>query len=68
MHPAVCVQDLKGKILVKGKRERAKEEAYSSSDPSSSDEEASRSEGKPRKAKEEKKVRTTPSIHLHPSD
>ncbi|CAJ1080569.1 -phosphatidylinositol 4%2C5-bisphosphate phosphodiesterase delta-3-A-like [Xyrichtys novacula] len=55
-HKLPSPEDLKGKILVKGKRERTVDEvAYSSSDLSSSDEEASRSEGKPRAKKEEKK-------------
>ncbi|XP_074518599.1 1-phosphatidylinositol 4,5-bisphosphate phosphodiesterase delta-3-A [Halichoeres trimaculatus] len=54
-HKLPSPEDLKGKFLVKGKKERTVEEAYSSSDPSSSDEEASRSEGKPRTTKEEKK-------------
>lgn len=44
----VSVQDLKGKIIVKGKKELAVGECSSStSDLSSSDEEASRTEGKP---------------------
>uniref|UniRef100_UPI0037E85CF6 1-phosphatidylinositol 4,5-bisphosphate phosphodiesterase delta-3-A-like n=1 Tax=Semicossyphus pulcher TaxID=241346 RepID=UPI0037E85CF6 len=55
-HKLPYPEDLKGKILVKGKRERVVEEgACSSSDLSSSDEEASRSEGKPRRKKEDKK-------------
>nr|XP_046233650.1 1-phosphatidylinositol 4,5-bisphosphate phosphodiesterase delta-3-A-like [Scatophagus argus] len=48
-------EDLKYKILVKGKRERVIEEHLSSSsDLSSSEEEASRSDGKPKIKKEDK--------------
>ncbi|XP_068161674.1 1-phosphatidylinositol 4,5-bisphosphate phosphodiesterase delta-3-A isoform X5 [Antennarius striatus] len=48
-------EDLKYKILVKGKKERGGEECSSScSDLSSSDEESGRSEGKPRRKKEDK--------------
>uniref|UniRef100_A0A3Q1EKA9 Phosphoinositide phospholipase C n=1 Tax=Acanthochromis polyacanthus TaxID=80966 RepID=A0A3Q1EKA9_9TELE len=47
---------LKGKILVKGKKERMEKEcSSSSSDLSSSDEEASRGKGKGQKKKEDKK-------------
>ncbi|XP_078146865.1 1-phosphatidylinositol 4,5-bisphosphate phosphodiesterase delta-3-A-like [Centroberyx gerrardi] len=47
---------LKGKILVKGKKERVVEESSSSSSElSSSEEEASRAEGKPRRKKDDKK-------------
>ncbi|XP_041672010.1 1-phosphatidylinositol 4,5-bisphosphate phosphodiesterase delta-3-A [Cheilinus undulatus] len=54
-HKLPSPEDLKGKILVKGKKEHIQEEgAYSSSEASSSDEEASRSEGKPRTKKGEK--------------
>ncbi|KAM6898743.1 1-phosphatidylinositol 4,5-bisphosphate phosphodiesterase delta-3-A [Lycodopsis pacificus] len=49
-------EDLKGKILVKGKKEHAFEErSSSSSDLSSSDEEASRAKGKPGQKTEDKK-------------
>ncbi|KAM4525490.1 1-phosphatidylinositol 4,5-bisphosphate phosphodiesterase delta-3-A-like [Odontesthes bonariensis] len=49
-------EDLKGKILVKGKKEMAKEEcSSSSSDLSSSDEECSRTEGKPTRKTEDKR-------------
>lgn len=52
-------QDLKYKILVKGKKERAAEGCSSScSDLSSSDEESIRSDGKPKAKKEDKKVGT----------
>ena len=64
----LCVQDLKGKILVKGKKEHAVVEcSSSSSDLSSSDEEASQAEGKPRRKKEDKKVCITPPSHVYPS-
>ncbi|XP_070847244.1 1-phosphatidylinositol 4,5-bisphosphate phosphodiesterase delta-3-A-like isoform X2 [Chaetodon trifascialis] len=50
-------EDLKLKILIKGKKDRVVEECLSSSSEfSSSDEEASRTEGKPRSKKEDKKV------------
>lgn len=49
------MQDLKGKILVKGKKEHAVECSSDSSDLSSSDEEASHTEGKPNREKEDKK-------------
>ncbi|XP_034563068.1 1-phosphatidylinositol 4,5-bisphosphate phosphodiesterase delta-3-A-like [Notolabrus celidotus] len=52
-HKLPSPEDLMGKILVKGKR--VDEGAYSSSDTSSSDEEAGRSEGKPKMKKEEQK-------------
>ncbi|XP_028264297.1 1-phosphatidylinositol 4,5-bisphosphate phosphodiesterase delta-3-A-like [Parambassis ranga] len=49
-------EDLKGKILVKGKKEKSADECEcSSSDLSSSDEESSRTEGKPSRKKEDKK-------------
>ncbi|KAM9837387.1 1-phosphatidylinositol 4,5-bisphosphate phosphodiesterase delta-3-A-like [Aulostomus maculatus] len=49
-------EDLKGKILVKGKKESSVEECWSSSsDFSSSDEESSRAESKTRRKTEEKK-------------
>ncbi|XP_029312862.1 1-phosphatidylinositol 4,5-bisphosphate phosphodiesterase delta-3-A-like [Cottoperca gobio] len=49
-------EDLKGKILVKGKKEHVVEGcSSSSSDLSSSDEEASHTEGKPSRKKEDKK-------------
>ncbi|XP_044033523.1 1-phosphatidylinositol 4,5-bisphosphate phosphodiesterase delta-3-A [Siniperca chuatsi] len=55
-HNMPSPEDLKGKILVKGKKERVVEEcSSSSSDLSSSDEEASHAEGKPRRKKEDKK-------------
>lgn len=51
------LQDLKYKILVKGKKERVAEGCSSScSDLSSSDEESIRSGGKPKPKKEDKKV------------
>ncbi|XP_049419777.1 1-phosphatidylinositol 4,5-bisphosphate phosphodiesterase delta-3-A [Epinephelus fuscoguttatus] len=49
-------EDLKGKILVKGKRERVVECSSSSSDLSSSDEEASCTDSKSCRKKEDKKV------------
>lgn len=58
------VQDLKGKILVKGKKEHVVEGSSSSSDLSSSDEEASRAEGKPKGKKEDKKVGAIPPARL----
>lgn len=59
------LQDLKGKILVKGKKEKSAEECEcSSSDLSSSDEESSQTEGKPSRKKEDKKVGDTPSVQL----
>ncbi|XP_060884167.1 1-phosphatidylinositol 4,5-bisphosphate phosphodiesterase delta-3-A-like [Labrus mixtus] len=55
-HKLPSPEDLKGKILVKGKKERMVEEGgYSSSDLSSSDEEASQSEGKAKTKKPEQK-------------
>ncbi|XP_070782805.1 1-phosphatidylinositol 4,5-bisphosphate phosphodiesterase delta-3-A-like [Enoplosus armatus] len=55
-HNMPSPEDLMGKILVKGKKERALEEcSSSSSDLSSSDEEACRTEGKSRGKKEDKK-------------
>jgi len=61
----VSVQDLKGKILVKGKKEYVLEEcSLSASDFSSSDEEASQTEGRPHQKKEDKKVGYTTSLHL----
>ncbi|KAK2815469.1 hypothetical protein Q5P01_025936 [Channa striata] len=48
-------EDLKGKILVKGKKEDIVECSCSSSDLSSSDEEASHAEGRPSTKTEEKK-------------
>ncbi|XP_072229652.1 1-phosphatidylinositol 4,5-bisphosphate phosphodiesterase delta-3-A-like [Leuresthes tenuis] len=49
-------EDLKGKILVKGKKEMTEKEcSSSSSDLSSSDEECSRTEGKPKRKKEDKR-------------
>lgn len=64
----LCVQALKGKILVKGKRERVVEECSScSSDLSSSDDEASHNECKPSTKNEDKKVGTVPAAHLYPS-
>lgn len=60
------VQDLKGKILVKGKKEHMVEEcSSSSSDLSPSDDEASCTESKSRRKKEDKKVGTTPTAHLY---
>lgn len=50
------MQDLKGKILVKGKKEHAVECSSDSSDLSSSDEESSHTEGTPSRQKEDKKV------------
>lgn len=50
------LQDLKYKILVKGKKERVAEGCSSCSDLSSSDEESIRSDGKPKAKKEDKKV------------
>lgn len=58
------MQDLKYKILVKGKKEVVEECSSSSSDLSSSDEEAVRAEGKPKGKKEEKKVGTTPALFV----
>uniref|UniRef100_A0A8C4EQ56 Phosphoinositide phospholipase C n=1 Tax=Dicentrarchus labrax TaxID=13489 RepID=A0A8C4EQ56_DICLA len=56
-HKLPSPEELKFKILVKGKKERVVEEcSSSSSDLSSSDEEASCAEGKPRRKKEENKV------------
>lgn len=56
---ACYLQDLKYKILVKGKKERVAEGCSSScSDLSSSDEESIRSDGKPKAKKEDKKVGT----------
>lgn len=52
------LQDLKYKILVKGKKERVAEGCSSCSDLSSSDEESIRSDGKPKAKKEDKKVGT----------
>ncbi|KAG7244362.1 hypothetical protein INR49_003705 [Caranx melampygus] len=52
-------EDLKGKILVKGKKEHVVEGCSSSSDFSSSDEESCRCEGKPPRKKEDKKVERT---------
>lgn len=49
------MQDLKGRILVKGKKEQVEEHSSSSSDLSSEEEESSRAEG-PRKRKEDRKV------------
>ncbi|XP_040885273.1 1-phosphatidylinositol 4,5-bisphosphate phosphodiesterase delta-3-A-like [Toxotes jaculatrix] len=55
-HNLPSPEDLKGKILVKGKKDRVVEECSSSlSDLSSSDEEAGRTEGKPPLRKEDKK-------------
>ncbi|XP_035514461.1 1-phosphatidylinositol 4,5-bisphosphate phosphodiesterase delta-3-A-like [Morone saxatilis] len=54
-HKLPSPEELKFKILVKGKKERVVECSSSSSDLSSSDEEASCAEGKPRRKKEEKK-------------
>ncbi|KAM6964012.1 1-phosphatidylinositol 4,5-bisphosphate phosphodiesterase delta-3-A-like [Tautogolabrus adspersus] len=55
-HKLPSPEDLKGKILVKGKKEGMVEEGgYSSSDLSSSDEEASRSEGKAKTRKPDQK-------------
>uniref|UniRef100_A0A8C4EPC1 Phosphoinositide phospholipase C n=1 Tax=Dicentrarchus labrax TaxID=13489 RepID=A0A8C4EPC1_DICLA len=55
-HKLPSPEELKFKILVKGKKERVVEEcSSSSSDLSSSDEEASCAEGKPRRKKEENK-------------
>ena len=64
----LCVQDLKGKILVKGKKERVvKECSSSSSEFSSSDEESCQADGKARGKKEDKKVCSTPPSHTSPS-
>uniref|UniRef100_A0A4W6EYL5 Phosphoinositide phospholipase C n=1 Tax=Lates calcarifer TaxID=8187 RepID=A0A4W6EYL5_LATCA len=55
-HSLPSPEELKWKILVKGKKEHVVEECSSSaSDFSSSDEEASRTEGKPPSTKEDKK-------------
>ncbi|XP_031179848.1 1-phosphatidylinositol 4,5-bisphosphate phosphodiesterase delta-3-A-like isoform X1 [Sander lucioperca] len=55
-HSLPSPEDLKGKILVKGKKEHMVEErSSSSSDLSSSDEEASHAEGKPSSKKEDQK-------------
>lgn len=54
-HNLPSPEALKGKVLVKGKKERLEECSSSSSDLSSSDEETSRIEGKPRR-KEDKKA------------
>ncbi|XP_037611942.1 1-phosphatidylinositol 4,5-bisphosphate phosphodiesterase delta-3-A-like isoform X2 [Sebastes umbrosus] len=54
-HRLPSPEDLKGKILVKGKKEVVEECSSSSSDLSSSDEEASRAEGKPSGKKQDKK-------------
>lgn len=50
------VQDLKGKILVKGKKEKVEDDCPCSSSDCGSNEEASRTEGKPNKKEEENKV------------
>lgn len=55
----LCMQDLKYKILVKGKKEHVVECSSSCSDLSSSDEESGRAEGKPKEKKHDKKVGTT---------
>ncbi|XP_071318832.1 1-phosphatidylinositol 4,5-bisphosphate phosphodiesterase delta-3-A-like isoform X3 [Trachinotus anak] len=55
-HSLPSPEDLKGKILVKGKKEYVLEEcSLSASDFSSSDEEASQTEGRPHQKKEDKK-------------
>lgn len=56
MKCSLGVQDLKGKILVKGKKEKVEDECPSSSSDFSSDDEVSRTEGKANKKEEEKKV------------
>ncbi|KAF7645746.1 hypothetical protein LDENG_00198530 [Lucifuga dentata] len=53
LHRLPSPEDLKGRILLKGKKERVMETSSSSSELSSSDDDASRAEGKARRKREE---------------